>query len=185
MSRGKGQRHTSNPSHEVCLPQEQTYGEIVADWLQRQRWDYFVTVTLRQCALSEYDSVAVCQRLCTPLCKYYRTRRRDAISLIRDIRKTTGDVERIFLACEPHKYSRNLHAHGLVAEWEPAYLPERSDVYGQYSRLSLWHDYFREFGRSRVEPVNNVGQVSAYCSKYVTKYTDGDNFDFIGNSWES
>ncbi len=76
---------------------------------------------------------------------------------------------RIFLACEPHKFSHNLHAHGLIHGGN-----------GLYSPKVLQKVLDKRYGRSQVGVCRSVGQVASYCSKYVTKLGDGDNYDFFG-----
>ena len=100
--------------------------------------------------------------------------RRDSIAFIRDLRDYLQDADqgitRAFLAVEPFRYQRNLHVHGLVAG-SPRYIS---------GPLLLEGDLDLRFGRSRVEMCDSPGNVATYCSKYVTKYGDGDNYDFIG-----
>lgn len=36
-------------------------------------------------------------------------------------------------------------------------------------RREAWAAWFKRFGRARIEPVRNEGDVSDYCAKYVTK----------------
>ncbi len=135
-------------------------GESLAGWLPEYDWQYWFTVTCRK-------------------------PRRDALALMRDIAEAPG-YERLFLACEPFKYSHNLHAHGLIAAPEPATLPWRGAGY----KPDSWDD-FREkwnhrFGTTRVEPIRSMADVAGYCAKYVCKITDGDNYNFYGQdslSW--
>lgn len=133
-------------------------GKALSDWLQTYHWDYFLTVTTRW-------------------------PRRDAISFMRDINAQFCESEtslwsnpdriylpgRIFLACEPHRYRGSLHAHGLLAGLPGLYPPK---VFQKALDL--------RFGRSRVERCRNQSYVAGYCAKYVTKITDGDNYDFFG-----
>lgn len=136
-------------------------GKALSDWLQTYHWDYFITVTTR------YP-------------------RRDAISFMRDIYGQMSATEsslwsnpdglhlpgRIFLACEPHRLQHRLHAHGLMAGLPGMYPPK---VFAKALDL--------RFGRSRVEACRNQSYVAGYCAKYVSKFTDGDNYDFFGQ-WE-
>jgi len=127
----------------------------LAEWLQTYHWDYFLTIT------SKYP-------------------RHDSIAFMRDAwdymsRPWFGNVGRAFFACEPHKFSRNLHIHAIVA------------FNDDFDRCNLPWEVERglnsKFGRSRVELVKGQDMVSSYCTKYATKYTDGDNYDFFGN-WQ-
>lgn len=131
----------------------------MAAFLQEYPWDYFMTVT----------------------CRFPR---RDSIALMRDINQALTVAEcdlwsnldkinlpgRIFIACEPHKFSYNLHAHGLI--WGGP---------GLYPPKLLQKTLDKRFGRSQVGVCSSQQQVSSYCSKYVTKRGDGDNYDFFGN----
>lgn len=138
--------------------------KYLSNWIQTYTWDYFITITTRR-------------------------PRRDAIALMRDIWEELTLPEnqywsnpdklhlpcRGFLACETFAYSHNLHCHGLIAGIPHAlYLP-------RVIQKPLDH----RFGRSRVESVKSVGKVSSYCSKYVTKLGDGDNWNFYGNFFKN
>jgi len=131
---------------EVCPPKG-SLGENLASWLASLPWDYWWTIT----------------------CKYPR---KDEIAFIRDIteqQRTLGSSAS-FIACEPHRVSHNLHAHGLLRV-------ERLTDNGLLVTASeCWEEFFYRFGRSRVEHINNLKDVTAYCAKYVTKITDGDNW---------
>ena len=104
-----------------------------------------------------------------------RHSRTDPIAFIRDL----GDfllhpdqqAGRAFLAAEPFRYQHNLHVHGIVAG-------DPGDMTGPNLLAS---DLDFRFGRSRCEMCDSAGNVATYCSKYVTKLRDGDNYDFIGD----
>lgn len=133
-------------------------GKALSDWLQTYNWDYFLTVTTR------YP-------------------RKDSIAFMRDIYRQFQETDnslwsnpdglhlpgRIFLACEPHFLQHRLHAHGLMAGLPGMYPPK---VFQKALDL--------RFGRSRVERCRNQSYVAGYCAKYVTKISDGDNYDFFG-----
>ncbi|MCK4819694.1 hypothetical protein KA005_28265 [bacterium] len=128
----------------------------IGSFLQTYNWDYFFTVTPR------YP-------------------RKDPIAFMRDIWneiKPTPQfdrfgfnthVTRAFMACEPFFLGRNLHVHGLIAGDHDIYLPWR--LVGPLDSY---------LGRSRMELCGSQKQVSNYCSKYVSKYLGGDNYDFFG-----
>ncbi len=131
----------------------------LSNWLKSYKWDYFLTVTNRR-------------------------PRRDSIAFMRDINLSLAETEnslwsdpdglhlpiRLFLACEPHKYSHNLHAHGLLHGLPGIYPP------------SVFEKALgKRFGFSRVSGCRSQDDVAGYCSKYVTKITDGDNYDFFGH----
>lgn len=130
-------------------------GEALADWLQTQSWQYFFTVTCRR-------------------------PRRDSVAFIRDIGQVPG-YSKMFVACEPHRYNHNLHAHGLIATPEPASLPWRGGSYAGAPAYEFWDKWFHRFGRTRVEAIRSTSDVTGYCAKYVCKLTDGDNYDFLGD----
>ena len=127
-------------------------GDALAEWLQADSWDYFFTITCRR-------------------------ERRDSIAFIRDVSQVV-QYDRMFIACEPHRYSYNLHAHGLIAVETAVQLPWRGDSW-QSTPHELWDKWFHKFGRSRVEPIRSMHDVASYCSKYVTKITDGDNYNYL------
>lgn len=137
---------------EVCPPEGNSLGDNLASWLAALPWDYYWTVT-------------------------FKRPRRDSLSVIRDITTELHrqGCSRAFIGCEPFKVSHNLHAHGLLLGTSFAHLT-RDAGYLPGSATHVWEKLFRRFGRSRVESINNQQQVAAYCSKYVTKITDGDNW---------
>ncbi len=136
----------------------ETLAISMAAFLKSYRWDYFLTVTNRR-------------------------PRRDSIAFMRDIHDQLTSKEtaywsnpdglnlpsRVFLACEPHRFSHNLHAHGLI-----------SGLPGLYNPVAFEKALGKRFGFSRVSPCRSQDDVAGYCSKYVTKMTDGDNYDFFG-----
>lgn len=134
-------------------------GEALATWLESMPWDYFWTVTSRR-------------------------PRRDALALIRDVShhfRSLDYASALFIACEPHRLSRNLHAHGLYRSETGTQL---GLSLGVPSPGGIWEGLFYRFGRSRVEPIRSTSEVSAYCSKYVTKLCDPDDWAIwkLGNS---
>jgi hypothetical protein len=132
--------------------------ESVSDFIQEYAWRDFITVTPRR-------------------------PRRDSIAFIRDIWNVITAKEnrfwsnpdglqlpyRAFLACETFKFQKNLHCHGLINGLSYMYSP---------STLQAALDYY--IGRSRVENCRSHQDVAAYCSKYASKWSDGDNYDFLG-----
>ena len=135
-------------------------GESLALWLPEYDWQYMTTVT----------------------CRKPRT---DALALMRDIAEAPG-YERLFMACEPHRFGHNLHAHALIATPEPATLPWRGSGYSPYTAGEFWDKFNHRFGWSRVEPIKSMADVANYIAKYVCKITDGDNYGFFGRdkfSW--
>ncbi|MBA7546546.1 hypothetical protein ES705_38938 [subsurface metagenome] len=135
-------------------------GESLAEWLPEYDWQYIFTAT----------------------CRKPRT---DALALMRDIAEVPG-YERLFVACEPHRFGHNLHAHGLIATPEPATLPWRGFAYRPSEASDFWDKFNHRFGWSRVEAIKSMADVSTYCAKYVCKITDGDNYNFYGQddlSW--
>lgn len=138
---------------EVCPPLGETFQDKLSQWIMTYHWDYFFTITNRK-------------------------ERRDSLAFIRDVKDSLQRIggRKVFIACEPFRYSHNLHAHGLVTgEHAPAgWLPE----YSLELPWSAWRHLFKRFGRSRVEYIRSARQVSEYCSKYVSKISAGDNWDF-------
>jgi hypothetical protein len=37
------------------------------------------------------------------------------------------------------------------------------------SRREIWREWFHQYGRARIEPINSRDDVADYCAKYVTK----------------
>lgn len=69
-------------------------------------------------------------------------------------------VAKVFLATEHGNLSPNsIHHHGLIS------------VQGDYARNAsdLWRWSFNRYGRSAFSPIESVGNVSGYCSKYISK----------------
>lgn len=62
-----------------------------------------------------------------------------------------------FFAEEANPCRDGYHIHALWADARTVY------------RKEAWASWFKRFGRARIEPVRNQGDVSDYCSKYVTK----------------
>jgi hypothetical protein len=62
-----------------------------------------------------------------------------------------------FYALEENPGRDGFHVHAL---W--------SDAVGVF-RKEAWASWFKRYGRARIEPVRNQGDVTDYCAKYVTK----------------
>jgi hypothetical protein len=62
-----------------------------------------------------------------------------------------------FYAIEENPGEPGHHIHALFADCVEIY------------RKEMWAAWLKRFGRNRVEPVKNLGDVVDYCSKYVTK----------------
>jgi len=62
-----------------------------------------------------------------------------------------------FYALEENPGRDGYHVHALWADCK--------DVF----RKEVWAAWFKRYGRARIELVRNFGDVSSYCSKYVTK----------------
>jgi len=117
--------------------------EAYARYLQGLDWDFFFTVT-------------------------FRNRFRDSIKAHEIVWETIAPHSaRAFLATERHRRPNlNCHVHGLVKVHR--YGGTES---GQLcaTPTDLWRHLYGNHGRSRVEPVRSIEDVSAYCSKYVVK----------------
>ncbi len=129
--------------------------EQLGAYLQSFPWSYFITVTTRK-----------------PW--------KDSISLNREAYRVLNEataVERSFLCTEPYYLRGGVHLHGLV---------KADDKYEQFiPTRDIWQRLFTRFGRSKVEVVRSLENVTGYCSKYVTKST-GDYY-FWGRKtfWEA
>jgi len=102
----------------------------------------------------------------------FRTPRRDSIAALRDVGAWLTDpyfgfYERAFLTAEPHRWSRNLHIHAMG-----------SDPSGEVSAIE--RSCRKRFGFSTVSVVKDSENACSYCSKYATKWSNGDNYDFFG-----
>ncbi len=135
--------------------------EAYSAYLQSLPWDYFATVT-------------------------FRTPRKDSIRAGNVVWKELAyqDVERAFLAVEPHE-SGDLHIHGLLK------MPDNVFMRSDYTKADLrngraydlWRTVFHKFGRSKVEVINDSHAVAEYCSKYVVKQSlNQDCYNFYGQS---
>lgn len=62
-----------------------------------------------------------------------------------------------FYAEEANPSRDGYHVHALWSDCKTLY------------RKEAWATWFKRFGRARIEPVRDKGDVSSYCSKYVTK----------------
>jgi len=62
-----------------------------------------------------------------------------------------------FVAVEPNPSSDGHHLHGLIWRKEELF------------RSGMWRKWYDRFGRARIEPVRDQGQVVSYCSKYNVK----------------
>jgi hypothetical protein len=62
-----------------------------------------------------------------------------------------------FYALEANPARDGFHAHSL---WVGC---------GGTNRRETWRKWFDRYGRARIEPVRDQGDVTSYCAKYVTK----------------
>jgi hypothetical protein len=62
-----------------------------------------------------------------------------------------------FYALEENPCRDGFHVHAL---WGDA---------GGVFRREAWATWFKRYGRARIEPVRDQGDVTSYCAKYVTK----------------
>jgi hypothetical protein len=62
-----------------------------------------------------------------------------------------------FYAEEANPCRDGYHIHALWSDCATLY------------RKEAWSTWFQRFGRARIEPVRNHGDVASYCAKYVTK----------------
>jgi len=129
---------------EIAANREYPRNEVrdgFAEFLQRWRWDYFITVSFR-----------------TPRQPFHAL---STVSEVARVIKARSDG-RFFLGTELH-LNRTLHVHGLFQSTAVSNVAR--GVTAQY----LWQDFFEAFGRSQVRKVRSREAVSNYCSKYVTK----------------
>jgi hypothetical protein len=62
-----------------------------------------------------------------------------------------------FYACERNPARDGFHVHCLWMDCRSV------------NRRHVWSEWFARYGRARIEPVKDQGDVSGYCAKYVTK----------------
>lgn len=125
-----------------------------AQWLETFRWDYFLTVTLRD-PLPAYRGESTLNSIGRQLCKRHKP-------------------ELLFVGAERH-LSLNMHFHGLYlstyagherdAEWQ-------REMYLKIESTEIWQTLFNTYGRSRVDVVRSAKDVSKYVSKYCVKELD-------------
>jgi len=104
----------------------------------------------------------------------FRTERKDPYIAVQRVIETSGNPSRGFYAVEPHSTGA-LHVHAILA------YDDMSPRVKEFMPYTLWSDYFKRFGRSKVERVREQSDVSNYCAKYVTKR--GFHYEFSGNNW--
>ena len=82
------------------------------------------------------------------------------------------DVE-AWYCLEHGKIGGRLHAHGLLAQHKGLGL--------QVHRRSLWYQWFKRFGRNRLEPITESLPVAYYVAKYSLKdfWSDGQIWGFV------
>jgi len=124
--------------------------QAISDWLQTYDWDSFCTIT-------------------------FKRPRRDTIAALRDVGEflagDDGVYKRAFLTAEPFRYQRNLHIHAMASSvrlWKPV----RNHDIEAVAR--------HKFGISQISSIRGIDNASAYCAKYASKWSDGDNYDFFG-----
>lgn len=138
-----------------------TIVQEMAKFLQSYEWDYFFTVTPKW---PRKDPLAFMRDVWDDI--------KPPADIFRRLGNTTptdGMARRAFISTEPF-FLKGLHVHGLIAG--------DSDL-----RLPWWFQQGldQHIGRSRVQGCRSVDQVASYCSKYVSKYMGGDNYDFFGD----
>ncbi|GAI10042.1 unnamed protein product [marine sediment metagenome] len=114
--------------------------EAYATWLESLHWDYFVTVTFRR---PRVDGIRANDRVWSTL--------------------EACHVKRAFLATERFKWSRELHVHGLLSNYDGTWYPRMALPW------DMWERCFKVYGRTTVEAINGPAAVTRYCSKYVVK----------------
>lgn len=111
------------------------------EFLDRYKWDAFLTVTYREPRLPRHADASL-----------------NAIAKV--VRRHTH--RHFFLGGELH-ISRALHVHGLLQ------LPARDPAAKRVQGTDLWRELFERFGRSQVSAVQANEAVSIYVSKYCVK----------------
>jgi len=74
-----------------------------------------------------------------------------------------------FYAVEQNPSRAGHHVHALWADCDEVF------------RKRIWERWFERYGRNRIEPVNSLNDVAAYCAKYVTKEGAWWNLKILGN----
>lgn len=72
-----------------------------------------------------------------------------------------------FLAGEEHK-TGYLHLHGLIRP--RGMYDSKDEVAGRWFSEEAWQRLYKRFGRSQVDPINSIGGVIGYCTKYCGKH---------------
>ena len=76
-----------------------------------------------------------------------------------------------FYALEENPCRDGFHVHALWADAKTLY------------RKEAWAAWFKRFGRARIEPVKDRGDVTSYCAKYVTKEVYGRGWWNVKLQW--
>jgi len=131
--------------------------DAYARYLQSFNWDYFLTVTFRK---DFRDGIK-------------------ALDYVWDTLHYDCFAKRAFLSSEKHRYpSRDVHIHGLISDYDGSWRPNMCLPW------EMWSIMFKRFGRSRVEAISRSEQVTAYCSKYVSKRLSEYGFFGAPTFWE-
>ena len=125
-------------------------------YLGQQVWDSFYTVTFKSNQRFPFT----------------------AISKVSKVLRTYGHVGRAFIAAEQHMLG-GYHCHGLVA-WRPLFDGSPTDYALQ---MAVTKSHFDRLGWSNMQVPRDIGGVTGYCAKYLTKNTV--EWDFLGQEWHS
>ncbi|MBA7552048.1 hypothetical protein ES705_44601 [subsurface metagenome] len=121
--------------------------DAYAEYLQTFSWDYYSTVTFRRLRRDPLAAAA-------------------AVWAVLDGKFSAS---RAFIAVELHVLD-GVHLHLLHQHYHELGLQA-------VRAYSMWLYLFKSFGRTTVEAIRSSGDVSTYCSKYVSK---GEQFNLFG-----
>ncbi len=121
--------------------------EAYAEYLQTFSWDFYSTVTFRKLRRDPLAAAAAVYAVLDG--KFLATR--------------------AFIAVERHVLD-GVHCHLLHQHYHEA-------GFQAVKAYSIWLYLFKAFGRTTVEVIRSSGDVSTYCSKYVSK---GEQFNLFG-----
>ncbi len=132
--------------------------EQYANWLSKERWDYFFTGTFTK----KKENKKPWEEDWNPT---PNSARRAAQRFFRGF----PTKELIVLFIESGKLYGRVHLHGLL----------RFHLTKRPSAETIWKRWFNRYGRAKVEIIESREAVSTYCCKYVTKQMKDETFIVI------
>lgn len=172
-----------------------------AKFLKQQIWDYFITITkefkiinvpirLYQSVVFEDQEPIRVRGRGEKQTRYYKESSYPVVSdfwkreyqALRNVWSSLikMNASKGFMGAEPFKQG-HIHVHALVGGRRG--VEDRQLIKQPHE---IWKSLFKKFGRSKVERIISVEDVSKYCSKYIMKeqHFSQDTYSVVGN-WGS